>query len=156
MEARKTPFLKRAQVFTLTPIGLLGGILALVSCFAAWGPYDDSFGVPLQSLWDGEARGGGDLGVPLVSVAAGVALLSALAIEPFIFLRRLAGVAFLGATALFVVQLGRDIGWDNLNTGSIHAGPYLAGAGGLLALLAPSGSWPFRRRRLIATSTANG
>jgi hypothetical protein len=69
-----------------------------------------------------------------------------LAVEPFVFLRRLAGVTLLGATALFVVQLGREIGWDNLSTGNVDAGPYLAGAAGLLALLAPSGLWPFRRR----------
>jgi hypothetical protein len=56
-------------------------------------------------------------------------------------------VALLGTTALFVVQLGRRIGWDNLSAGNIEAGPYLAGAGGLLALLAPSGLWPFTRRR---------
>jgi hypothetical protein len=34
-----------------------------------------------------------------------------------------------------------------LSFGNIEVGPYLAGAGGLLALLAPSGLWPFRRRR---------
>jgi hypothetical protein len=56
-------------------------------------------------------------------------------------------VVLLAVTALFVVQLGRRIGWDNLSTDSIDAGPYLAGAGGLLALLAPSGLWPFTRRR---------
>jgi hypothetical protein len=56
-------------------------------------------------------------------------------------------VALLGVTALFVVQLGRRIGWDNLSTGEIEAGPYLAGAGGLLVLLAPSGLWPFTRLR---------
>jgi hypothetical protein len=57
------------------------------------------------------------------------------------------GVVLLAVTALFVVQLGRRIGWDNLSTDNIDAGPYLAGVGGLLALLAPTGLWPFRRRR---------
>jgi hypothetical protein len=61
--------------------------------------------------------------------------------------RRLGGVVLLGATALFVVQLGRRIGWDNLSADNVEIGPYLAGAGGLLALLAPSGLWPFTRRR---------
>jgi hypothetical protein len=83
----------------------------------------------------------------LVSVSGAVALFSLSAVEPFVFLRRLGGVALLGVTALFVVQLGRRIGWDNLSTGEIEAGPYLAGAGGLLALLAPSGLWPFTRLR---------
>jgi hypothetical protein len=66
--------------------------------------------------------------------------------EPFV-LRRLGGVVVLAATALFVVQLGRRIGWDNLSAGNIEAGPYLAGDGGLLVLLSPSGLWPFTRRR---------
>jgi hypothetical protein len=114
-------------------MGLIGGILAVISCFLAWGGYDDSFDVPLQFLW--------------VSVAGAVALFSLSAIAPFVFLRRLGGVVLLGATALFVVQLGRRIGWDNLSTGNIDAGPYLAGGGGLLALLSPSGLWPFTRRR---------
>jgi hypothetical protein len=69
------------------------------------------------------------------------------AVEPFVFLRRLGGVTLLGAAALFVVQLGRTIGWDNLSANNIDAGPYLCGAGGLLALLAPSGLWPFTRGR---------
>ncbi len=69
------------------------------------------------------------------------------AVEPFVFLRRLGGVVLLAVAALFVVQLGRRIGWDNLTTGKVDAGPYLAGAGGLIALLAPTGFWPFRRRR---------
>ena len=61
------------------------------------------------------------------------------------FLRRLGGLALLGAVASFVVQLGRRIGWDNLGVG---VGPYLAGAGGLLALLAPStGLWWGRQVR---------
>ena len=143
------------RAFALTPIGLLGGALAFVSCFVAWGPYDDSFAIPLRFLWEGQAGGGADLGVPLVGVAGAVALLCALAIEPFVFLRRVAGVALLGATALFVVQLGRQIGWDNLNTGNIEAGPYLAGAGGLLALLAPSRLWTFSRRRPTTSATAS-
>ena len=130
-----------------SPIALLGGVLAIISCFLAWGEYDDSFDVPLQLLWDKDASGGVKLGIPLVSVSGAVALFSFSAVEPFVFLRRLGGVVLLGVTALFVVQLGRDIGWDNLSTGEIEAGPYLAGAGGLLALLAPSGLWPFTRLR---------
>ena len=130
-----------------SPIGLIGGVLAIISCFLAWGEYPDSFDVPLQFLWDKDATGGAKLGIPLVSVAAVVALFSLSAIEPFVFLRRLGGVVLLGATALFVVQLGRRIGWDNLSAGNIEVGPYLAGAGGLLALLSPSGLWPFTRHR---------
>lgn len=134
-------------MFEPSPIALLGGVLAIISCFLAWGDYDDSFDVPLQLLWDKNASGGVKLGIPLVSVSGAVALFSLSAVEPFVFLRRLGGVALLGVTALFVVQLGRRIGWDNLSTGEIEAGPYLAGAGGLLALLAPSGLWPFTRLR---------
>ena len=130
-----------------SPIGLIGGVLAIISCFLPWGEYPDPFDVPLQFLWDKDATGGAKLGIPLVSVAAVVALFSLSAIEPFVFLRRLGGVVLLGATALFVVQLGRRIGWDNLSAGNIEVGPYLAGAGGLLALLSPSGLWPFTRRR---------
>lgn len=130
-----------------SPIALIGGALAILSCFLAWGGYNDSFDVPLQFLWDKDVTGGVKLGIPLLAVAGGVVLFSFSAIEPFVFLRRLGGVALLGATALFVVQLGRRIGWDNLSPGNIDAGPYLAGVGGLLALLAPSGLWPFRRRR---------
>ena len=128
-------------------MALIGGVLAIVSCFLGWAGYKDSFDVPLQFLWDRHATGGAKLGIPLVSVSAVVALFSLSAIEPFVFLRRLGGVVLLAATALFVVQLGRRIGWDNLSADNIDAGPYLAGAGGLLALLAPSGLWPFRRRR---------
>jgi hypothetical protein len=130
-----------------SPIALIGGALAVISCFLAWDGYNDSFDVPLQFLWDKDATGGAKLGIPLVSVAGAVTLFALSAIEPFVFLRRLGGVALLGATALFVVQLGRRIGWDNLSAGNIDVGPYLAGAGGLLALLAPSGLWPFTRRR---------
>jgi hypothetical protein len=137
----------RSRVLEPSPIGFIGGVLAIISCFLAWGGYGDSFDVPLQFLWDKDATGGVKLGIPLVSVAAAVALFSLSAIEPFVFLRRLGGVALLGATALFVVQLGRRIGWDNLSAGNIDAGPYLAGVGGLLALLSPSGLWPFRRHR---------
>jgi hypothetical protein len=136
-----------SRVLGPSPMGLIGGILAVISCFLAWGGYDDSFDVPLQFLWDKDATGGVKLGIPLVSVAGAVALFSLSAMAPFVFLRRLGGVVLLGATALFVVQLGRRIGWDNLSTGNIDAGPYLAGAGGLLALLSPSGLWPFTRRR---------
>lgn len=130
-----------------SPIGLIGGVVAVISCFLAWGRYHDSFDVPLQFLWDENVTGGVKLGVPLLIVAAVVVLFSVSAIEPFVFLRRLGGVVLLGATALFVVQLGRRIGWDNLSAGNIEIGPYLAGAGGLLALLAPSGLWPFTHRR---------
>lgn len=130
-----------------SPLAIVGGVLALISCFVAWGAYEDSFEVPLQFLWDKDATGGAKLGIPLVAVAGAVTLLSFSAVEPFLFLRRLGGVALLGATALFVVQLGRTIGWDDLSTDNIDAGPYLAGAGGLLALLAPNGLWPFRRRQ---------
>ncbi len=144
------------RALSVTPIGLVGGVLALIACFVTWGPSNDSFDVSLQWLWDDEAAGGVKLGVPLVSVAGAVVLLSLFRVEPFVFLRRLGGVALLGATALFVVQFGREIGWDNLTTGNIDAGPYLAGVGGLLALLAPSGPWPLRRRRSRQTSVASG
>jgi hypothetical protein len=135
----------RSRSFEPSPIGLIGGLLAVISCFLAWGEFEDSFDVPLQFLWDKDATGGVKLGIPLVAVAGVVALFSLSAIEPFVFLRRLGGVVLLGATALFVVQLGRRIGWDNLSASEIDIGPYLAGAGGLLALLSPSGLWPFRR-----------
>lgn len=137
----------RSRVLEPSPIALIGGVLAIISCFLAWDGYDDSFDVPLRFLWDKDATGGVKLGIPLVIVAAVVALLSVSAIEPFVFLRRLGGVVLLAATALFVVQLGRRIGWDNLSAGNIDVGPYLAGAGGLLALLAPSGLWPVTRAR---------
>jgi hypothetical protein len=131
-----------------SPIALIGGALAVVSSFLAWDnaagvAYDDSFKVPLQLLWDRHASGGFKLGLPLVIVAAVVALFSLSSAAPIVFLRRLGGVVLLAAVALFVVQLGRRIGWDNLGVG---IGPYLAGAGGLLALLAPSGMWWVRRR----------
>jgi hypothetical protein len=138
----------RSRVLEPSPIGLIGGALAIISCFLAWDGYDDSFDVPLQFLWDKDATGGVKLGIPLVAVAAGVALFAVSAVEPFVFLRRLGGVALLGATALFVVQLGRRIGWDNLSSGDVDVAPYLAGAGGLLTLLSPSGLWPFTRGRL--------
>jgi hypothetical protein len=137
----------RSRMLEPSPIGLIGGVVAVISCFLAWGRYHDSFDVPLQFLWDENVTGGVKLGIPLLIVAAVVVLFSVSAIEPFVFLRRLGGVVLLGATALFVVQLGRRIGWDNLSAGNIDIGPYLAGAGGLLALLAPSGLWPFRHRR---------
>jgi hypothetical protein len=141
----KTPM--KSRVLEPSPIALLGGVLALISCFVAWDGYDDSFDVPLQFLWDKDASEGVSLGISLVSVAGAVALFAVSAVEPFVFLRRLGGVVLLGVTALFVVQLGRRIGWDNLSAGNIEAGPYLAGAGGLLALLAPTGLWPFARLR---------
>jgi hypothetical protein len=141
----------RPRAVEPSPLALIGGVLAIISSFLAWAEYPDPFDVPLQFLWDKDATEGAELGVPLVSVAAVVALFSLSAIEPFVFLRRLGGVVLLGATALFVVQLGRRIGWDNLSAGNIDVGPYLAGAGGLLALLAPSGLWPFTRRRTRPT-----
>src|ERR671934_1490025 len=137
----------RSRVLELSPIALIGGVLGIISCFLAWGGYADGFDVPLRFLWDKHATRGAKVGIPLVSVAAVVALFSLSAIEPFVFLRRLGGVVLLAATALFVVQLGRRIGWDNLSADNVDAGPYLAGAGGLLALLAPTGLLPFRRRR---------
>lgn len=106
--------------------------------------------IPLKFLWDRNASGGVKLGIPLVSVARAVALFSLSRILGADFLRRLGGVVLLGATALFVVQLGRRLGWDNLND-DLGVGPYLAGAGGLLALLAPPGMWPFVRRRVPVT-----
>jgi hypothetical protein len=125
--------------------------LAIVSCFVAWDDvarlsWNDSFKVPLKFLWDKHASGGVKLGIPLVCVAAAVVVLSLWSILPVDFLRRVGGLVLLGATALFVVQLGRRFGWDNLN-GNLGLGPYLAGAGGLLAVLAPPGLWPFGRRR---------
>ena len=59
----------RSRVFEPSPIGLIGGVLAIISCFIAWDGYDDSFDVPLQFLWDKDATGGVKLGIPLVSVA---------------------------------------------------------------------------------------
>src|SRR5919198_5551274 len=140
----------RPRVLEPSPIALVGGVLAIISSFLAWDDvagiaYDDSFKVPFQFLWDKDASGGFKLGLPLVIVAAVVALFSMSPITPVVFLRRLGGVLLLAAVALFVVQLGRRVGWDNLGVG---VGPYLAGAGGLLALLGPSGLWPFTRGRL--------
>jgi hypothetical protein len=133
-----------------SPIAILGGALAVVSCFVSWEDvaelsWKNSFKVPLKFLWDKNASGGAKLGIPLVAVAAAVAVLSLWRALPADFLRRLGGVAILGATALVVVQLGRRFGWDNLND-NVGLGPYLAGAGGLLALLAPPGLWPLGRR----------
>jgi hypothetical protein len=139
----------RPRALAPSPIALIGGVLAIVSGFLAWDEvadvaYDDSFKVPLQFLWDKDASGGFKLGLPLVIVAAVVALYSVSPITPVVFVRRLGGVVLLAAVALFVVQLGRRVGWDNIDVG---IGPYLAGAGGLLALLAPAGLWPFARGR---------
>jgi hypothetical protein len=142
----------RRRVLQPSPIALIGGVLAVISCFLAWDhvarlAYDDSFKVPLKFLWDKNASGGFKLGVPLVCVAAVVTLFSLFSVAPVVFLRRVGGLGLLGAVALFVVQLGRRIGWDNLGVG---VGPYLAGAGGLLALLAPSaGMWWTRRTRRV-------
>jgi len=143
----------RSRVFEPSPIGLIGGVLAVISCFLAWGEYDNSFDVPIQFLWDKDATGGFKLGLPLVIVGAVIALFSLSAVEPFVFLRRLGGVVFLAVTALFIVQLGRSIGWDNLSTGNVQIGPYLAGTGGLLAVLSPSGLWPLKRRRSSPSPT---
>jgi uncharacterized protein DUF2510 len=139
----------RRRALEPSPLALIGGVLAIISAFLAWDDmagvaYDDSFKVPFQFLWDEDASGGFKLGVPLVIVAAVVALFSVSPITPVVFLRRLGGVLLLAAVALFVVQLGRRFGWDNLDVG---IGPWLAGAGGLLALLAPSGLWPVTRDR---------
>lgn len=139
----------RPRALEPSPLALIGGGLAIISGFLAWDDmrgvaYDDSFKIPLQFLWDQDASGGFKLGIPLVIVAAVVALLSVSPITPLVFLRRLGGVLLLAAVALFVVQLGRRFGWDNLDVG---VGPYFAGAGGLLALLAPSGLWPVTRDR---------
>jgi hypothetical protein len=144
----------RSRAIEPSPIAILGGALAVVSCFVAWEDvaelsWKNSFKVPLEFLWDKNASGGAKLGIPLVAVAAAVAVLSLWRILPADFLRRLGGVAILGATALVVVQLGRRFGWDNLND-NVGLGPYLAGAGGLLALLAPPGMWPLVRRRPAA------
>jgi hypothetical protein len=146
----------RSGAFEPSPIAIVGGVLAIISCFLAWDDvaglaWNDSFKVPLKFLWDNDASGGVKLGIPLVSVAGATALLSLSRILAADFLRRLGGVVLLGATALFVVQLGRRLGWDNLND-NVGVGPYLAGAGGLLALLAPPGLWPFIRRRVTVTS----
>jgi hypothetical protein len=142
----------RSRTFEPSPIAIVGGVLAIISCFLAWDDvaglaWSDSFKVPLKFLWDENASGGAKLGIPLVSVAGVVALLSLSRPLPLDFLRRLGGVLLLAASALFVVQLGRRFGWDNLND-NLGLGPYLAGAGGLLALLAPPGLWPLVRRQL--------
>ena len=133
----------------LSPLALVGGVLAIVSGFLAWDDmagvaYDDAFDVPLRFLWQIDETGGFKLGLPLVVVAAVVALFSVSPLTPVVFLRRLGGVVLLGAVALFVVQLGRRSGWDNLDVG---LGPWLAGAGGVLLLLAPAGLWPLSRRQ---------
>ena len=143
--------MRRSRAFEPSPIAIAGGVLAIISCFVAWDDvaglaWNDSFKVPLKLLWDRHAGGGAKLGIPLVAVAGSVTLLSLSRILPADFLRRLGGVVLLGATALFVVQLGRRLGWDNLND-NLGIGPYLAGVGGLLALLAPPGLWPLGRRR---------
>jgi hypothetical protein len=140
----------RSRTFQPSPIALAGGVLAIISCFVAWEDvaaltWNDSFKVPLKFLWDDHASGGAKLGIPLVCVATAVAVLSLARPLPFDFLRRLGGVVLLAVAALVVVQLGRRFGWDNLNE-NVGLGPYLAGGGGLLALLAPQGLWPFVRR----------
>ena len=141
----------RSRPFEPSPIAIVGGVLAVFSCFVAWEDvkelsWKNSFKVPLKFLWDNHASGGAKLGIPLVCVAGAVAVLSLSALYPVDFLRRVGGLALLGACALFVVQLGRRFGWDNVND-NLGLGPYLTGAGGLLALLAPRGLWPFVRRR---------
>jgi hypothetical protein len=142
----------RSRAFEPSPIAIVGGILAVISCFLTWSDADglswsSSFKVPLRFLWDKEtSHGGAKLGVPLVAVAGAVAVLSLGRILPVDFLRRVGGLVLLGATALFVVQLGRRFGWDNLND-NVGIGPWLCGAGGLLAVLAPPGMWPLTRQR---------
>jgi hypothetical protein len=142
-----TPRLLAHRVVEPSPLALLGGVLAIVACFLPWEDmagvaYDDVFEVPLQFLWGIDASGGSTLGLPLVIVAATTAVLSLSSLAVADFLRRLGGVVLLGAVALFVVQLGRRYGWDALDAGT---GAWLTGAGGLLALLAPSGLWPLTR-----------
>jgi hypothetical protein len=140
----------RIRAMEPSPIAILGGALAVWSCFVSWEDvselsWKNSFKVPLEFLWDKNASGGAKLGIPLVAVAGAAAVLSLWRALPADFLRRLCGVAILGATALVVVQLGRRFGWDNLND-NVGLGPWLAGAGGLLAILAPPGLWPLGRR----------
>ena len=65
----------RSRLLEPSPIGLIGGVLAIISCFLAWGEYSDTFDVPLKFLWDEDATGGVELGIPLVSVAGVVTLL---------------------------------------------------------------------------------
>src|SRR2546421_12470748 len=96
----------RSRVLEPSPIALVGGVLATISCFLAWDGFDDSFKVPLRFLWDKHAIGGAELGIPVVCVAAGDALFSLSAIEPFEFLRRLVGVVLLACAAVFIVLLG--------------------------------------------------
>jgi hypothetical protein len=146
----------RRRALEPSSIALIGGVLAIISCFLAWDGYHDSFDVPLRFLWDKDATGGVKLGIPLVAVAGVVALFSVSAIEPFVFLRRLGGVALLAATALFVVQLGRRIGWDNLSADNVDTGPYLAGVG-LAFMSRMSAPWladaarPGQASRMIVT-----
>ena len=153
-----TPAHHRNSALELSPLALVGGVLAIVSGFLAWDDmagvgYDDAFDVPLQFLWQIDETGGFELGLPFVIVAAVVALFSLSPFAPVVFLRRLGGVALLGAVALFVVQIGRRFGWDDLDVG---LGPWLAGIGGLLALVAPSGLWPLTRRTQSVPSGAAG
>ena len=133
-----------------SPLAILGGALAVWSCFVSWEDvselsWKNAFKVPLKFLWDKNASGGAKLGIPLVAVAGAVAVVSLWRALPADFLRRLGGVAILGATALVVVQLGRRFGWDNLDS-NVGLGEWLAGAGGLIAILAPPGLWPLSRR----------
>ena len=133
-----------------SPIAILGGALAVWSCFVSWEDVSElswktAFKLPLKFLWDKNATGGAKLGIPLVAVGGAAAVLALWRALPADFLRRLCGVAILGATALVVVQLGRRFGWDNLND-NVGLGEWLAGAGGLLAILAPPGLWPLGRR----------
>jgi hypothetical protein len=84
----------RRRALEPSPLALIGGVLAIISAFLAWDDmagvaYDDSFKVPFQFLWDEDASGGFKLGVPLVIVAAVVALFSVSRITPVVFLRRL-------------------------------------------------------------------
>jgi hypothetical protein len=141
----------RKRAFEPSPLAIVGGVLAIVSCFLAWEDtaeltWKNSFDVPLKFLWDKNATSGGaKLGVPLVCVAGAVTVLSISRVLAVDFLRRLGGVVLLGTCALFVLQIGRRFGWDNAN-GNVGLGVWLAAAGGLLVVLAPPGLWPLGRR----------
>ena len=83
----------RSRAFEPSPIAIVGGVLAAISCFLVWDDHagfawKDGFKVPLKFLWDKHASGGAKLGIPLVAVAAAVAMLSLWRILPADFLRR--------------------------------------------------------------------
>jgi hypothetical protein len=106
----------RRRALEPSPLGLIGGGLAIISSFLAWDDmarvaYEDSFQVPLQFLWDEDASGGFKLGIPLVTVAAAVALFSLSPIAPIVFLRRLG-----------VSCCSRPSRWSSSNSGDGSAG----------------------------------